>query len=552
MATLKCALRRKNASGTYDVLALQGASDITYRPSGRTVEQDLNAYLPSVQSSDTVPNTLAKGKILTGNNKAWFGNSANKAVELVNFSHLSSMFKTITNPPRTPANDTVENWRACGTGLAFYEVSGQLIDQPTRYGCVLNFVYSSTVFQLWLPCHQTIICYRTGANNGWWNNANHSATEYGYWVRTVYQISGNYDGVPNGTRAEKIPYSNLYLTAPVSRRNRSVMTLYEGDGAGDALAIDGAGLTIIGGGESSRTMMARLIQRDNLRAGDERLYVCSDYAIYFVTNVNTIQSDVSKNTHVTSVLDSTGKLTLPGGITAKFVNCPGGTLTAGLTTRSIIVFTEDGKTAEGWMIPFIFKMKNYETRAIHLVDGDNYGCGLILETGGTTILSGGEAGTNLMRALIAEGGAIAPSTEAAYVASDGNVYVCTGCQPIANRKTFTFGSDGSLTVPGAIKGNVTGNCSGSSSSCTGNAASATKLKTARNIQVNLASTSAASFNGTGNATPGISGTLAVGHGGTGLTNLVNTAYTTQQVRGIAFATSTPSSVPNGEITLVYG
>ena len=87
MATLKCALRRKNASGTYDVLALQGASDITYRPSGRTVEQDLNAYLPSVQSSDTVPNTLAKGKILTGNNKAWFGNSANKPVEISNSTH---------------------------------------------------------------------------------------------------------------------------------------------------------------------------------------------------------------------------------------------------------------------------------------------------------------------------------------------------------------------------------------------------------------------------------------------------------------------------------
>lgn len=49
----------------------------------------------------------------------------------------------------------------------------------------------------------------------------------------------------------------------------------------------------------------------------------------------------------------------------------------------------------------------------------------------------------------------------------------------------------------------------------GNASTATKLQTARNIQTNLESTSAASFDGSGNITPGISGTLSVNHGGTG-------------------------------------
>lgn len=59
-------------------------------------------------------------------------------------------------------------------------------------------------------------------------------------------------------------------------------------------------------------------------------------------------------------------------------------------------------------------------------------------------------------------------------------------------------------------GTITGNLSG-------NAATATKLATARNITTNLNSTSAASFNGTANVTPGITGTLAVSHGGTGAT-----------------------------------
>ena len=62
-------------------------------------------------------------------------------------------------------------------------------------------------------------------------------------------------------------------------------------------------------------------------------------------------------------------------------------------------------------------------------------------------------------------------------------------------------------------------------SVSGNAATATKLATARNIQVNLASTSAASFNGTAAITPGVTGTLAVGNGGTGRTSLVTPTVT---------------------------
>ena len=48
---------------------------------------------------------------------------------------------------------------------------------------------------------------------------------------------------------------------------------------------------------------------------------------------------------------------------------------------------------------------------------------------------------------------------------------------------------------------------------------APKLQTARTVRVALNSTSAASFDGSLNITPGVSGTLAVGNGGTGQTNL---------------------------------
>lgn len=53
----------------------------------------------------------------------------------------------------------------------------------------------------------------------------------------------------------------------------------------------------------------------------------------------------------------------------------------------------------------------------------------------------------------------------------------------------------------------------------GNAGSATKLATSRNLKVNLASESAASFNGTANASLGVEGILPVKFGGTGVSNL---------------------------------
>lgn len=49
------------------------------------------------------------------------------------------------------------------------------------------------------------------------------------------------------------------------------------------------------------------------------------------------------------------------------------------------------------------------------------------------------------------------------------------------------------------------------------AAAATKLATSRTIRTNLASTSSSSFNGTANITPGVTGTLGIGNGGTGAT-----------------------------------
>lgn len=55
----------------------------------------------------------------------------------------------------------------------------------------------------------------------------------------------------------------------------------------------------------------------------------------------------------------------------------------------------------------------------------------------------------------------------------------------------------------------------------GAATSADKLTTSRTIRTNLGSTSIASFNGTENITPGVTGTLKIDNGGTGATSAVD-------------------------------
>ena len=56
-------MNRKTAANTYEEVLPKSHSGIIYRPNGRTVEQDLVAYLPEYQASDTVPKSLPFGTL---------------------------------------------------------------------------------------------------------------------------------------------------------------------------------------------------------------------------------------------------------------------------------------------------------------------------------------------------------------------------------------------------------------------------------------------------------------------------------------------------------
>ena len=84
---MKYRLNRKNASGTYDTIHYETSSNIVLRPSGRTVEQDLEAYLPRTQSTDDVPQSLEHGEIVVTNDRVYIGDVNGNAMEVVTLAH---------------------------------------------------------------------------------------------------------------------------------------------------------------------------------------------------------------------------------------------------------------------------------------------------------------------------------------------------------------------------------------------------------------------------------------------------------------------------------
>ena len=83
MATLKQRMWRKNNAGTYDTIHLETESSLVLRPSGRTVEQDLTDFLPEVQATDDVPETLHFGRLHTNNKRPYIGLSGDVPEGLV-------------------------------------------------------------------------------------------------------------------------------------------------------------------------------------------------------------------------------------------------------------------------------------------------------------------------------------------------------------------------------------------------------------------------------------------------------------------------------------
>lgn len=87
----------------------------------------------------------------------------------------------------------------------------------------------------------------------------------------------------------------------------------------------------------------------------------------------------------------------------------------------------------------------------------------------------------------------------------------------ATATKLTTATAGDSDTPVYFTGGKPVACTSLDLNTSGNAATATKLANSRTIRTNLGSTATASFNGTANITPGVTGTLPLANGGTGAT-----------------------------------
>lgn len=119
---------------------------------------------------------------------------------------------------------------------------------------------------------------------------------------------------------------------------------------------------------------------------------------------------------------------------------------------------------------------------------------------------------------------------------------------LASAKAADF--DGSADVTPGVKG-ILPVANGGTGNNAGNASTADKLKTARTIRTNLASSGTVSFDGSANITPGVTGILPVANGGTG--NKTGKAADSTKWNGAAKTVSSaePSGGADGDIWFQY-
>lgn len=148
----------------------------------------------------------------------------------------------------------------------------------------------------------------------------------------------------------------------------------------------------------------------------------ASYEVLFsATADNTTRTEAARKSANLLFNPSTGDLTFGNGTTAKLISKTPSRTSAFLTIGG------SKKTA-----------------------GDANGTAVRLGAGGATFIGGGEYSDN--RYNVAD---VADGDEVLYMGSDGAAYIETNAQTIGNRKTFTFGSDGTFNSPSTIKQNGT-------------------------------------------------------------------------------------------------
>lgn len=212
MATLKQRLHRKNSAGTYDTIHYETSSDVVMRPSGRSVEQDLAAYLPEVQNNDNVPESLKSNKLVVGTTKAFtlgkeisFSGHTHTISQVTSLqSEIDSLKTSVSSGKATIASAVTDKGVQTAADATFQQIADNInaiqtgstsgvlyIDDFTGYGATINVP--------WYSGQKRLRLLARSSSQGWSSNTIiYTKTNYILNINsTLYHISDGGSEIPD-------------------------------------------------------------------------------------------------------------------------------------------------------------------------------------------------------------------------------------------------------------------------------------------------------------------------------------------------------------------
>lgn len=120
----------------------------------------------AAKTVNITPGSIGAAASSHGTHVSYGGNGSATTVSRSDHTHSHLEVKG-TNTITSTTNDTTAKWGAQKTSIHWYTTSGQLTDQPSQYGYILNIGQNSEVHQLWMTQSSGDLKHRGGNASGW-------------------------------------------------------------------------------------------------------------------------------------------------------------------------------------------------------------------------------------------------------------------------------------------------------------------------------------------------------------------------------------------------
>lgn len=395
------------------------------------------------------------------------------------------------------------------TGNSFIKVPAAQSGNPTGTDLMgIGLVDGTNVAEFAMTKSGTLSLFAKNANTAWTRiyTVTQMDSTYVPLTRTVNgkPLSGNVvlnaSDLAGGTMTGALTVPGLTVTGTTTLSGNTAATAVTatsltstGSTATDSLSVSGT--TALAGVTTAGTINASTlnVSGNTVHTGTTKLNGVTTAGTVNAGATTATSLSVSGDTTHTGTTTLTG-LTTAGTVNAEALTVSGNTTHTGTTTltgtTTAGTVNAGATTATSLSVSGSSSLEDVTAGTVNASDLTLINA-LPVTQGGTGNTNGTVGQLTTARTFVTN---LASTTAASFNGTANNSHGVTGILPISNGGT----------------GNNTGNAPTATL-----AASANVLSTARNITTDLGSTTAASFNGSANITPGVSGVLPITSGGTG-------------------------------------